>query len=303
MELLNIENYEETRFNTAIALGNFDGVHIGHQQLIKKVINISKTKGLKSSVLLFKNHTRTLVDSKGPLLLSSYEQKNKLIEDLGIDLIYTTPFNDDVRKLSPEEFFVNILIKKLNVKTVVVGIDYRFGYKASGDSELLLDLGERYGVEVIIFKPIYFEGSVISSTRIRECLIRGDVKKATNMLGRNYSIIGDVVKGKEIGHKLGFPTANLKPNINYVIPKNGVYSTETIVENKRYLSATSVGYNPTFMENQIKIESHIIDFNNTIYNMTIELIFVDYLREEIKFNNIELLKKQILEDIIKVKHR
>jgi riboflavin kinase/FMN adenylyltransferase len=299
MELLNVENYEE--IGTAIALGNFDGVHIGHQQLIKKVINISKIKGLKSSVLLFKNHTRTLVDSNGPLLLSSYEQKNSLIENLGIDIIYTMPFNEEFRKLSPEEFFTNILIKKLNVRTIVVGVDYRFGYKASGDSNVLLKLGEKFGVEVIIFNPIYFEGSVVSSTRIRECLLSGNIRKANKMLGRDYSIIGEVVRGKEIGHKLGFPTANIKPSINYVIPKNGVYSTETIVEDIRYLSATSVGYNPTFMENEIKIESHIIDFNDLIYNKTIELIFVEYLREEMKFNNIESLKKQILEDIKKVK--
>lgn len=299
MELLNVENYEE--IGTAIALGNFDGVHIGHQQLIKKVINISKIKGLKSSVLLFKNHTRTLVDSNGPLLLSSYEQKNSLIENLGIDIIYTMPFNEEFRKLSPEEFFTNILIKKLNVRTIVVGVDYRFGYKASADSNVLLKLGEKFGVEVIIFNPIYFEGSVVSSTRIRECLLSGNIRKANKMLGRDYSIIGEVVRGKEIGHKLGFPTANIKPSINYVIPKNGVYSTETIVEDIRYLSATSVGYNPTFMENEIKIESHIIDFNDLIYNKTIELIFVEYLREEMKFNNIESLKKQILEDIKKVK--
>ena len=301
MELINIENYEETRFSTAIALGNFDGVHIGHQQLIKKLINISKLRGLKSSVLLFKNHTRTLVDSVGPLLLSTFEQKSRFIENLGIDIVYNMPFNDDIRKLSPDEFFVEILINRLNVKTIVVGIDYRFGYKASGDTNTLLKLGEKYGVEVIIFNPIYFEGNIVSSSRIRQSILNGDMNKANQMLGRDYSIIGKVVKGKELGSKLGFPTANIVPEINYVIPKYGVYSTETIVDNKIYLSATSVGYNPTFAENSIKIESHIIDFNKNIYNRNIELLFIEYLRDEIKFDSVDLLKEQVFADIDSIK--
>lgn len=303
MEIRNVESYVETRFNTAIALGNFDGVHIGHQKLILEMLNIANNMDLKGSVLLFENHTRTFLDGIGPRLLTSYEHKKELIKKLGVNIIYSMEFNQNIMKLSPEEFVLEILINKLNVKAVVVGMDYRFGHKAAGDSKLLKELGVKYGIQVEIFKPIYFNNEVVSSTRIRNSLFDGKLNEAKSMLGREYSIYGKVVSGKKIGNKLGFPTANIQPDINCVLPKNGVYSTLTKVEGINYLSATSVGFNPTFKEKAIKIESHIIDFDADIYDKIIELKFIEYLRPEIKFDNIELLKKQIKEDIIRVKNR
>ena len=301
MELLKIENYVESRFGTAIALGNFDGVHVGHQKLILEMIKRANRNGLKSSVLLFQNHTKLFLDGVGPSLITSPEQKNDLIYKLGVEIIYSMIFNESVMKLSPEEFVTEILIKKLNVKTIVVGSDYRFGFKASGDSNLLMKLGDKFGIDVKIFEPVLIEGEVVSSTRIRDCLLSGKIEQARILLGRDYSLYGKVVSGKKIGKKLGFPTANIQPLVNYVIPQNGVYSTQTVVDEVKYLSATSVGYNPTFTENSIKIESHIIDFDSTIYGNTVELLFIKYLREEIKFDNLELLKKQIQDDIIEVK--
>lgn len=301
MELLNIEDYNESRFGTSIALGNFDGVHLGHQALIMEMIRKSRSNGLRSSVLLFENHTKTTIDGKGPSLITSQSQKNNLVFGLGVETIYTMRFNEAVMKLQPEEFVTEILIKKLNVKAVVIGTDYKFGHKASGNSELLKELGIKYGIDVEIFDPVYVDSEIVSSTRIRESLQNGDINKATKMLGRKYSILGKVVTGKRIGNKLGFPTANIEPIINYVLPKNGVYSTKTIVDGVRYLSASSVGYNPTFREDSLKIESHIIGFSENIYDMNIELIFEEYLREEIKFDSVELLKKQILKDIIRIK--
>lgn len=301
MELLNIKNYNETRFGTSIALGNFDGVHIGHQKLINRMIDIAKIKNLKPSILLFKNHTRSLVDGIGPSLITSEEQKNDLIYKLGVDVIYNMDFDERIMKLSPERFFAEILIKRLNVKSIVVGSNYRFGFNALGDANLLKKLGTKYGIYVEIFEPIFRDDEIVSSTRIREYLSNGNMEKAKLLLGRNYSIFGRVVPGKNIGNKLGFPTANIDRLTNYVIPKNGVYSAQIVVNNKRYLSATNVGYNLTFNENSIKIESHIIDFDENIYDRIVELIFIKYLREEIKFKSIELLKKQILEDVIKVK--
>lgn len=301
MELLNIKNYNETRFGTSIALGNFDGVHIGHQKLINRMIDIANIKNLKPSILLFKNHTRSLLDGIGPSLITSEEQKNDLIYKLGVDIIYNMDFDESIMKLSPERFFDEILLKRLNVKSIVVGSNYRFGFNALGDANLLKKLGTKYGIYVEIFEPIYIDDEIVSSTRIREYLSNGNMEKAKLLLGRNYSIFGRVVPGKNIGNKLGFPTANIERFINYVIPKNGVYSSQIVVNNRRYLSATSVGYNLTFNENSIKIESHIIDFDENIYDRMVELIFIKYLREEIKFKSIELLKNQILEDIIKVK--
>lgn len=302
MELINIENYIEKRFKTAIALGNFDGVHLGHQRLITDMINKAKSQEIKSSVLLFENHTKAFLDGTGPALISSPEQKNHLIRELGVEIIYSMQFNEDVMKLTPEEFVIEILLKKLNAKVIVVGTDYRFGHKASGDAKLLKELGEIYAFEVEIVQPVYIDDEIVSSTKIRKYLSEGRIEKALSLIGRDYSINGKVVSGKKIGNKLGFPTANIEPNVNYVVPKNGVYRTVTIVDNKKYLSATSVGYNPTFKESAIKIESHIIDFSDDIYGKTIELVFKKYLREEIKFKSIELLQKQILNDILHVKN-
>ncbi|WFA09758.1 bifunctional riboflavin kinase/FAD synthetase [Tissierella sp. Yu-01] len=303
MEILHIENYTETRFDTAIALGNFDGVHVGHQALIKRMIDKARFTGLRSSILLFENHTKAFLDGTGPALISSSKQKNDLISNLGVETIYAMKFDENVMKLTPEEFIVEILVKRLNVKAIVVGYDYRFGNKASGDSNLLKELGSIYNIDVEILHPVIINDEVVSSTRIRNLIKEGKLEDVKLLLNREYSIKGKVVPGKKIGNKLGFPTANIEPDINYVIPKLGVYSTEVIIDDKKYLSATSVGYNPTFEEATIKIETHIIDFKDDIYNKEIELIFIEYLRNEIKFSTIDSLVEQISIDIAKVKSR
>ena len=259
MEVLKVKDNNK-KYNSAIALGNFDGVHIGHQELIKKMIYIANKNDYISSVLMFENHTKSIIEGKGPSLITCKKQRYDIIEKLGVDIIYTMDFNEYIMKLSPEDFVTKILIEKLNVKAVVVGTDYRFGYKAAGNSETLKELGVKHGIKVKILEPIFIDGEIISSTRVRKSILDGDMKKVSRLLGRNYSILGKVVPGKRIGNKLGFPTANMEPLINYVLPKNGVYSTETVVDGVKYLSASSVGYNPTFREEVIKIESHIIGF-------------------------------------------
>lgn len=303
MEVLNLDDFTKNKYQTVIALGNFDGVHYGHQVLIKDMVSKAKNMGLKSSLLLFRNHTKECINGTCPSLISSIEQKYDLMRELGVEIIYNIEFNESIMKLSPEEFVIDILINKLNVKSILVGYDYRFGYKAKGDTNLLKKIGKLHGIEVEVLKPITIKDDIVSSTKIRDLIEVGKLEDVKLLLGRNYSIIGKVIPGKNLGSKLGFPTANIKPIINYTIPKSGVYSTETIVNNKKYLSATSVGYNPTFNENSIKIETHIIDFAENIYDENIELIFVEYLREEIKFNDIDSLVKQIENDIKRVKSR
>ncbi len=300
MEILSVDDNKEPIFKTAIALGNFDGVHLGHQELIKEMIKIAKKNGYTSSVLMFDNHTKSVIDGKGPSLITCKKQRYDIIQALGVDLVYTMEFNQYIMKLSPEEFVTKVLIEKLNVKAVVVGNDYRFGYMACGDSQTLRELGREYGIEVKILEPLYIDGEIVSSTRVRKSILNGDIKLANKLLGRNYSIMGKVVQGKKIGNKLGFPTANMDPLGNYVLPKNGVYRTETIVDGIKYLSVSSVGYNPTFREDTIKIESHILGFARNIYDLNIELIFIEYLRDEKKFDTIELLKEQIWKDVKRV---
>lgn len=301
MEFINVNDVNETRFETAIALGNFDGIHMGHQGLIKAMILKSKELGLKPSVLLFQNHTKMTLEGKGPQLLTTLEQKYSVLEDLGVEIIYTMEFNEQIMKLTPEEFVRDILVNKINIKAVIIGTDYRFGHKASGDANLLKELGNKYAFQVTILDPVYIDGNKVSSTLIRELLSKGDLEAVKLLLGREYTLTGKVVGGKKIGKTMGYPTANIELVYNSVIPKNGVYSTKTIVDGKTYLSATSVGFNPTFKEDSLKIETHILDFNGDLYGKVIRLVFVKYLRDELKFENIEELKKQIDKDIFQVK--
>lgn len=304
MEVIDLLDYNETRFSTAIALGNFDGIHIGHQQLIKKMVYRSKELGIKSSLLLFKSHTKTIVDNNRPSMITSNQQKFRIAEELGVDIIYLLDFNDNIMKLSGEEFVRDIIMNKMNGKLLVVGFDYRFGYKASGDSNYLKELGVKNNIEVVVLDPVYQEDKVISSSIIRELISAGNMSEVSKMLGRSYSIIGKVIPGKNRGNKLGFPTANIELTDNYVIPKNGVYMTNTIVDNKRYVSATNIGYNPTFSENTLKIETYILEFEGNIYGKTLEVEFLDFLRDDIKFESKEALIEQMKLDVetIKLRH-
>jgi riboflavin kinase/FMN adenylyltransferase len=301
METVDISKYEENRFNTAVALGNFDGIHIGHQQLIKTMVKKSEELSLKNSLLLFKNHTKTVIDHNRPKVITNNDQKLKIAKDLGVNLIYTMDFNEEVMKLSGEEFVKNILIDRIRAKLLVVGFDYRFGYKASGNADYLKELGNKLNFQVEVVRPVYENNQIVSSTTIRNLISQGHIRQANNMLGRNYTLIGTVISGKNRGNKLGFPTANIDPIDNYVLPETGVYKTNTIVDGCKYLSVTNIGYNPTFNEDVLKIESHILDFSDNIYGKKLEIEFIDYIREDIKFTNKDELIYQINKDIELVK--
>ncbi|CCQ93059.1 Riboflavin biosynthesis protein RibF [[Clostridium] ultunense Esp] len=304
MEIIDLNNYEESRYETGVALGNFDGIHIGHQHLIKDNIDKAKERNLKSSVLLFKNHTKTILDKEGKSkleIITPYNQKLEILDRLGVDLIYTINFDKNLMKLSPEEFVRSILIDRLNAKLVTVGFDYRFGHKAAGDSEYLIHLGKEEGFQVNIIEPIYVNEEVVSSTLIRNLIKSGSIEKANNLIGRYYSIVGQVVKGRSRGSKIGYPTANLRLEHEYVIPKTGVYKTITILGDKEYISLTNIGYNPTFNEDELKIENYILNFNNNIYGKHMEVKFLEFIRDDIKFNTTQELIEQIKRDVEYVK--
>ena len=297
METINVENYKEERFGTAIALGNFDGVHLGHGEIISSMVKRSKEMQIKPSILLFNNHTRGILDGKQPELLTINEQKREILKNLGVEIIYMIEFNDALMKLSPEEFVQTILVDKLNVKSVTVGFDYRFGHKASGNVELLKELGNKYKFHVSIVEPIFDNKNIISSTRIRKLIRDGDIQLANQMLGRNFSILGEVISGKKRGKGLGFPTANIEKSREQIMPKSGIYLTEIIINNRKRLSVTSIGTNPTFNDNETRIETYILDFDKNIYGELVILEFIKYLRAEKKFDNINELKAQIQEDV------
>ena len=303
MEILDLIEYKEERFNTAIALGNFDGLHLGHQKLINSMVIKSRKLGVKPSLLLFKNHTKTTIDKNRPKIITNNEQKFRLAKNLGIEIIYLLDFDEKLMRLSGEEFIRNIILEKMNGKLLTVGFDYRFGYKASGDANYLVELGEKYDFDVIVVEPVYIENNVVSSSNIRELISIGKIEETRKKLGRPYSFIGKVVPGSNRGNKLGFPTANIELIDNYVVPKTGVYITNTIIDNNRYISATNIGYNPTFNENILKIETHILNFDGNIYGKILEIEFLEFIRDDIKFDNTNDLIEQMRLDIDLIKNR
>lgn len=305
MKIIDAMNSSEKKYVTAVALGNFDGIHIGHQYLLKSNIEKAKEKNLKPSVLFFKNHTKTILKKDENFkidILTSFEEKIQLLKELGIEIVYVMDFNERIMKLSPELFVKNILLERLNAKLVTVGFDYRFGYKAQGDSNYLKELGKANGFVVNVIDPVYVEGEIVSSTIIRNLIINGYIEKANKLLGRNYCLIGTVIKGRSRGRKLGFPTANIRLNDRYVIPKTGVYKTFTYVDNSKFLSLTNIGYNPTFNEKNLKIETYILDFDEDIYDSIIKIEFMEFIRDDIKFNSVEELKNQMHKDVLYIKN-
>ncbi len=291
------KNYFE--FNTGVGLGNFDGLHIGHMALINTLIREAQLNCLASVVFTFKRHPENILRKKliTPLLLTE-QKKVDLLSEISLDYLYFNEFNEEFSRLTPEEFVRDVLVNRLHIKLAVVGYDYRFGFKGEGDIALLKELGKKYCFKVIVISPIKCDNQIISSTKIRECIINGELEAAYQLLGRNYSITAEVVSGRRIGNTIGFPTANIHPERFLVLPANGVYITKTLLGGKLYYSMTNVGYNPTFENNMHKtVETHIIDFNKDIYGEKIEVFFLKKIRDEIKFENVDLLVQQISKDM------
>ncbi len=288
---------------TAVGLGNFDGVHIGHAALIDKLVEVSQNQGLTSVIYTFMKHPENILRKK--LLtpqITTTKKKIELLARYKVDYLYLAEFNEKFSQLSPEEFVKRILVDKLRVKLAVVGFDYRFGFEGSGNVAMLEYLGHKYNFDVVVVPPVLLDGEVVSSTAVREMLARGLVDKASRLLGRPYSIQGLVVRGRSVGAKLGFPTANIEPEKYLIIPRSGVYCTQTTVEGNALRSVTNIGKNPTFRLNRVSIETHILDFKQDIYDKTIEVFFNKRIRGEKKFNSIEELILQIKNDISLVRN-
>lgn len=284
----------------SMALGFFDGVHMGHQELIKVVINKAENQNIKSAVLSFKEHPLTEIFPRyKPELLSSNQEKIKKLEDLLIDFIFLEEFNEALMKLTPEEFIRDFLLKKFNIKDLVVGFNYSFGYKGEGDAELLKKLGEKYGFNVHIVDPLIMNDDLVSSTNIRSYLKDGQVEEVTTLLGHPYFISGKIKSGKKLGRQYNIPTANLEMDTKKILPKNGVYFTRIKIDGKTYDGLTNLGFNPTFKNHPYSIETYIYDFNDDIYDKEVTLEFLHKIRDEKKFASLEQLFDQIKSDIKK----
>lgn len=277
---------------SCIALGNFDGCHLGHQELFQLVKKKSAENMLKSSVLLFNKHSKNLVDDNYKVL-SSLDDKIDFLEKNGFDQVFVLDFDLETMNMSAESFIKDILVEKCKAKHIVVGEDYRFGHMATGNVSLLEINTNTYNFSLSIIKDICLDGLRISASRIKHLIETDEITLANRFLLRPYRISGKVIKGDGRGRTLGFPTANLKLLANYLVPNDGVYFTIAYVLGKKYYSLTSIGHNPTFDGQEHRIEIFIDDFNDNIYDDEISISFISKIRPTIKFSSREGLIKQM----------
>lgn len=286
----------EARNGTAIALGNFDGLHSGHMKLLSSLLNVAQDNGLHSVVYTFEKHPVNVIKGDNTLkLIADNDYKQELLADCHLDTLFFEDF-EAVRNLSPEEFVRDILVEKLNMKVAVVGLHNHYGKNSEGDVKMLRELGQKYGFLVHMIKPLYIGDFLCSSTKIRALIENGDVETAEKMLGRPFKIKNTVVQDKMLGRTLGYPTANMIPAESQLIPKFGVYGTTTYVDGVAYKSITNVGESPTVGDGAVRIETYIIGFQGDVYNEKLEVEFLYKIRDQRAFNNLDELKAQLAED-------
>lgn len=280
-----IDNYKNIKNSEplTITIGNFDGIHLAHQALLKK---LSKYKDTKSGLITFNPHPQKLFKVPNYKKLISLDDKIKIISNFNIDYMFTVEFNEEFSKLSVNEFID--FLKNLNVKRVIIGSDFRFGYKKSGS---INDLKKYF--EVLVIEDLLTNNELISTTYIKKLIYNAKLDEAKELLTRNYFITGPVMKGSNIGSKIGFPTANIDYN-DYLIPKDGVYYANVIYQGKLYRGALNIGHNPTLnYSDKKRVEVHLLDFNGELYGSYLTVYFIKYLREELKFNS----KKELIETL------
>jgi len=287
--------------NAVVTIGNFDGVHIGHQALFHEVIEKADTIGGTSIAMTFEPHPmRVLKQNNHPPLITMYEQKKELIERSGIDVLICVPFTREFASLTARQFVADLLVRKIGMKAIVVGEDYGFGKNREGNLEILKSFASEMDFEVIVANWIKIAKNFpdrISSTRIRELIMDGRMTAAQKMLGRYYQIRGNVVTGRDRGGKLlGIPTANINLH-DELCPKTGIYAVTVEYGAKQFKGVANIGYSPTFDDHQFSVEVHILDFDEDIYSQKIRVNFIQRIRDEIKFSNIADLIEQIKKDI------
>ena len=279
-----------------LTLGTFDGVHKGHRKIISNLKSEAKRNNLRSIILTFFPHPRNVVSSEIIKSISTIDEKIKIFSDLGVDELIIQKFDKSFASMDAKEF-IELLVDNLKIKKIIVGYNHRFGKNRSADINVLKDFSLKYDFEVLEIKAFEVENIKISSTKIRDAIQQGNIKLCNNYLGYNFNINGDVVKGKSIGKSLGFPTANIKIVEEYkIMPKNGVYLVRCFFEKEKLYGMMNIGFNPTFGSNDKTLEVNIFDFDKDLYGETIRIEFLNFIREEIKFENVELLQNQLIKD-------
>jgi riboflavin kinase/FMN adenylyltransferase len=292
-----VERFGNSRKRTVVTIGNFDGVHLGHQKILNGVVERARANDLESAVLTFYPHpARVLRPDAAPTLLMTLEQRLAAFDAMGINASLVLRFDAELAKISAEDFAKTFLVDSLRAKTVLVGENFRFGNRQGGDVNLLQEIGRRSDFEVVIVPPVVENGVIVSSTAVREALRDGRVADAEPLLGRPFSLKGEIRPGTGKGRELVVPTLNLATE-QETLPKNGVYATATVVGPKIYWSVTNIGVRPTFNGRNLAIESHLFDFAEQLTSGKMEVIFLKRLRDERKFSDPEALREQVLKDI------
>ncbi|TGK01157.1 bifunctional riboflavin kinase/FAD synthetase [Leptospira langatensis] len=296
--LRSLENLKsQLKTSTVVTLGNFDGIHLGHQALLERTKEISLEKGLPSCVVTYyPNPALVLGKDKDLGGITTQADKENLIESYGIDWLIVVPFTLEFAQMEAEDFLKNILIQELGAKSILIGFNHCFGKGRRGDFELLQKYSSEFGYDLEKLDPVFLGGTKLSSSYIRSLLREGKVAEAEECLGREFSVSGTVVEGHKRGRAIGFPTANVKPFPELILPGVGVYAGHTEVEGKAYPSMINIGNNPTFGDNAIALESHIFDFSGDIYGKTVRVSFSERIRAEVKFSGVDALVEQLKKD-------
>jgi riboflavin kinase/FMN adenylyltransferase len=289
---------------SAVSIGKFDGVHAGHRAVIAELKTLASREGLAAVVVTFDRHPLALLNpEKCPAELVSVEQKLGLLAETGIDATVVLAFDTALSSLPPEDFVTDILVHTLHARHVMVGRDFRFGARGAGDADLLIELGARHGFDVRLIDDVIPHGERrVSSTWIRELLAAGDVRSATRLLGHTPTVRGEVVHGAARGRELGFPTANLSPQSEGLIPADGVYAGWLTDNGSRYPAAISIGNNPTFDGvPQKQVEAYVLDREIDLYDHVVEVAFVEHIRGQVAFTGIDPLIEQMQDDVVKTR--
>jgi riboflavin kinase/FMN adenylyltransferase len=293
-DLKEIRNIDDT----VIALGNFDGMHTGHTELIRKTAETARRRGMKSAVFTFTGNPRNVIEGKTLIRsLLSPADKEEIIGGLGIDYLFSLPFSEDVRRMTPEEFIEGLLLGVFRAREVFCGFNYRFGAGRAGSLSTLREAAAYRGFALNVLKPVVVEGKAVSSSMIREIIAKGMVDECRKYMGRNYSIAGKVVSGNRIGRTIGFPTCNLLIDGEMASPARGVYVTTCFFGGHTFPGVTNFGIRPTIGDGKKTAETHLFDFEGDLYGKEIRVEFLKKIRDEIKFDNVGQLAAQIAADI------
>jgi len=292
-----ISSYKNTKASV-VTIGTFDGVHLGHKAIISQLLAASEKENLASIILTFFPHPRmVLQDETSIKLINSISERQELLQQTGLENLIIHPFTKEFSRLTALEFVRDILVNQLHIKKIIIGYDHRFGRNRDATIEDLIEFGKTYDFEVEEIKVQQLNNVAISSTKIRKALKEGDIYTANNYLGQPFTLSGKIVRGKGLGKKLNFPTANLQIKEDYkIIPKNGVYLVQSKISEKLIYGLTNIGTNPTVGGIHQTIETYFLDFNENLYTKTLQLKFIARIRDEQKFKNVGELKAAIKKD-------